>query len=69
MATILEFPRPRVRLAPEAVFRDPGEIVIFPGVRIERLEFDLAERLPPPPRRRRPQESRLAPPSTGRSET
>jgi hypothetical protein len=64
MATILEFPRPHAQLAPEAVFRDPGEIVIFPGVRIERLEFDLAERLPPSPRRRRPQETQLASPSS-----
>jgi hypothetical protein len=32
----------------------PAEIVIFPGVRIERYDFSLADRLPPPRRRGRP---------------
>lgn len=67
MATILEFPRPRLRLAAEGAFRDQGEIVIFPGVRIER-QFDLAERLAPGRRRRRPPALRSTSPVKGEEE-
>lgn len=51
MADILEF-----RKRPDSPDRDrvPGtnaEIVIFPGVRIERTGFSLADRVPPKSRR------------------
>ena len=47
MSTVLEFrnntpQRPRIRSGPGA---SPCEVVIFPGVRIERHEVDLAHRL------------------------
>jgi hypothetical protein len=57
MATILEFPRLRPQAAHEIAAHRPAEIVIFPGVRIERTEFNLAERLSAPRRRRRPARS------------
>lgn len=46
MGTILEF-RPRERQEPRPP-REPamtGEVVIYPGVRIERHEVDLSHRL------------------------
>jgi hypothetical protein len=54
MATILEFPQPRLRVVPRGAMRRAAEIVIFPGVRIERNEFSLSARLPAERRRRRP---------------
>jgi hypothetical protein len=53
MATIVEFPQ-QLREAPRAATGDNAEIVIFPGVRIERRAFSLAGRLPPARRRGRP---------------
>jgi hypothetical protein len=53
MGTILTFPRDRLRQSAKQARSGPAEIVIFPGVRIERYDFSLADRLPPP-RRRRP---------------
>jgi len=52
MATILEFPYARQRMAQENAARLPAEIVIFPGVRIERSDFNLADRLSPGLRRK-----------------
>lgn len=56
MGTILTFPRDRDRLSKGTgtAHQGPAEIVIFPGVRIERYDFSLADRLPPPRRRGRP---------------
>jgi hypothetical protein len=54
MGTILTFPRDRLRQSAKEAHRGPAEIVIFPGVRIERYDFSLADRLPPPRRRGRP---------------
>lgn len=52
-SAIIEFPQARVR--PSAPLPDgaSAEVVIFNGVRIERL-YDLAERLPPSSKRRQP---------------
>jgi hypothetical protein len=44
--TVVEFPLDRVRPASEEVRRASAEVLIFTGVRIERM-YDLAERLPP----------------------
>ncbi|QIG49624.1 hypothetical protein G5V57_19045 [Nordella sp. HKS 07] len=54
MGTILTFPRDRVPQPARAAHEGPAEILIFPGVRIERYDFSLADRLPPPRRRGRP---------------
>lgn len=53
MATILKFePRKAHRTgaaeSPAGVTTG-GQIVIFPGIRIERDDFMLSDRLPPPP--------------------
>jgi len=53
MATILEFPYPRQRNARGNAIGAPAEVVIFPGVRIERSDFNLADRLMPVRRRRK----------------
>ena len=52
MATILGFPYPQRRIAHENATGGVAEIVIFPGVRIERTELSLAGRLRPARRRR-----------------
>jgi hypothetical protein len=54
MGTILTFPRDRVPQRAASAHEGSAEIVIFPGVRIERYDFSLADRLPPPRRRGRP---------------
>lgn len=54
MGTILTFPRDRVPQRASRAHERPAEIVIFPGVRIERYDFSLADRLPPQRRRGRP---------------
>jgi hypothetical protein len=54
MGTILTFPRDPLRQSARTVHQGPAEIVIFPGIRIERYDFNLADRLPPPRRRGRP---------------
>lgn len=46
MAAVVEFPFARIRKSVRE-FDCAAEVVIFPGVRIERLEFDLAERIKP----------------------
>ena len=54
MGTILTFPRDLLRQSAKEAHSGPAEIVIFPGIRIERYDFNLADRLPPPRRRGRP---------------
>ena len=54
MGTILTFPRDLLRQSTKEAHEGPAEIVIFPGIRIERYDFSLADRLPPPRRRGRP---------------
>ena len=44
--TVVEFPLDRVRPASGEATRASAEVLIFTGVRIERM-YDLAERLPP----------------------
>ncbi len=46
MTAVIRFPEGRVRPTPEARPETTAEIIIFPGVRIERLALDLAERKP-----------------------
>ena len=46
MSAIIPFPTSRVRPLREADGAGHAEVIIFPGVRVERLNFDLAERLP-----------------------
>ena len=45
-SAVIEFPAGRVRPAARASETGNAEVIIFPGVRVERLKFDLAERLP-----------------------
>jgi hypothetical protein len=54
MGTLLTFPRNRLSQSAKQNLAEPAEIVIFPGIRIERYDFSLADRLPPPRRRGRP---------------
>ena len=44
--TVVEFPLDRVRPASGEVAGASADVLIFTGVRIERM-YDLAERLPP----------------------
>lgn len=44
--SVIEFPLDRARKPGSAVSDSSGEVLIFTGVRVERM-FDLAERLPP----------------------
>jgi hypothetical protein len=53
MATILQFPQLRSSIGHENAMPTPAEILIFPGVRIERNAFNLADRIVPARRRRR----------------
>jgi hypothetical protein len=43
---IIDFPAERVRQTPQSNSQASAEVIIFPGVRVERLMYDLAERLP-----------------------
>jgi hypothetical protein len=45
-SAVIEFPQDRVRASGPALATGSAEVVIFTGVRIERM-YDLAERLPP----------------------
>jgi hypothetical protein len=47
MNTVIEFPRIRIGAGPRTEQDVPAEIVIFPGVRIERPAFSLSDRLSP----------------------
>ena len=46
MSAVVEFPMNRRRPAARTETSASAEVIIFPGVQIERLAFDLAERLP-----------------------
>lgn len=56
MGTIVELPRGRNQAARMAG-GGPAEIVIFPGVQVERRDFSLADRIEPQRRRRAPAQS------------
>ncbi|PZF77761.1 hypothetical protein DK847_04845 [Aestuariivirga litoralis] len=45
-STVIDFPQDRVRRPTGEPQRAAGEVLIFTGVRVERM-YDLAERLPP----------------------
>lgn len=45
-SAVIEFPAERIRPATHSGETGSAEVIIFPGVRVERLMFDLAERLP-----------------------
>ena len=46
MTAVIEFPAGRARKSSETDTSLKAEIIIFPGVRIERMEFNLADRIP-----------------------
>jgi hypothetical protein len=46
MSAVIEFPAGRIRQTAQQDITGSAEVIIFPGVRVERLAFDLAERLP-----------------------
>lgn len=46
MSAVIEFPGARLRAPAPTASGATADIIIFPGVRVERLAFDLAERLP-----------------------
>ena len=46
MADVLNFPLDRVGQTKRGKTDEVAEVVIFPGVRIERGEFSLSDRLP-----------------------
>ncbi|CAN5276385.1 hypothetical protein BH10PSE7_BH10PSE7_23500 [soil metagenome] len=56
MGIILELPRARSGPARSAMGKS-AEIVIFPGVQVERRDFTLADRIEPQRRRRQPAQS------------
>ncbi|HKQ95392.1 MAG TPA: hypothetical protein VJS40_07280 [Aestuariivirgaceae bacterium] len=47
MTKILEFPQARVMARATRERSGPAEIFIFPGVRIERREYNLSDRTKP----------------------
>ena len=47
MKDVIEFPMNRTTKPKIAEGRAPAEVVIFPGVRIERPGFNLADRITP----------------------
>lgn len=46
VSAVIEFPADRIRQTARPDITGNAEVIIFPGVRVERLAFDLAERLP-----------------------
>ena len=46
MSAVIEFPQHRIRKAAQAEPCGAAEVIIFPGVQVERLTYDLSERLP-----------------------
>lgn len=46
MSAVIEFPLDRRRRTAATAAVIAGEVLIFPGVRMERMEFSLADRLP-----------------------
>lgn len=52
MSVVIEFPRFRAGPPRQHVTNGNAEIVIFPGVRIERREFNISDRVASPRKRR-----------------
>lgn len=50
MMKILEFPQARAMARRRREKKGPAEILIFPGARIERREYNLADRTKPVPK-------------------
>ena len=46
MTVVVNFPVEKVRPVKRVQGSDPAEVLIFPGIRIERGEFSLSDRLP-----------------------
>ncbi len=46
MSAVIEFPLDRRRRTATPATTPAGQVLIFPGVRMERMEFSLADRLP-----------------------
>jgi len=46
MSAVIDFPLGRIRPVAKEGHAGSAEVIIFPGVRIERLAFDPAESLP-----------------------
>lgn len=44
LCSVIAFPQSRARPAGAARTEAEGEVIIFPGVRVERLIYDLSER-------------------------
>ena len=66
MGTILTFPREKLLGGGRLAGPVAGEVIIFPGVQIERQEFTLADRVQPARRRnRRPSRPLQAAPEDG----
>ena len=59
MTTLIEFPIDRARKSGSGRKGADAMIIIFPGVRMERMEFNLADRLPPRAARRTSQAQRF----------
>ncbi|MDH3742237.1 MAG: hypothetical protein OER56_11635 [Hyphomicrobiales bacterium] len=57
MAEVLNFPVAKVRPVKRKKKGKSAEVLIFPGIRIERGEFSLSDRLLPT-RRKRPRSTR-----------
>ena len=53
MADLLNFPMDRVRASGDKPADGDAEVLIFPGVRIERGDFSLSDRLPTRSRHRK----------------
>jgi hypothetical protein len=47
MTTLVPFPIDKARRSASGEKGPDAMIIIFPGVRIERMDFSLADRLPP----------------------
>lgn len=54
MGTVVEFPANRVMPVDGSRLPSQAEVVIFPGVRVERREFNLADRVVPRRKRAAP---------------
>ena len=58
MSTVIAFPMGRVRPAGHALAAGYADVVIFPGVRVERREFNMGGGLAVPRRKRRSSRAR-----------
>jgi hypothetical protein len=60
MSVVIEFPRFRAVPGKQHVTNGNAEIVIFPGVRIERREFNISDRVASPRKRRNSRAANVA---------